>query len=253
MFYPLELLEEEGVHVICVNQRLIPNSTSDQLRSIEPYLILAYNTIPGIVTYHSVMAPVTPTSQRRLFQPASDLNLGASNVRMPYGNDSPRRGIEEHFDAMLPRVLAASRRLQNATDVRNEDAWPTPSKRAVEIDQLTYTVNVAILEHAIHTCGKFYVDMNRESARGEILDNAVKGLEKRKIKVAIKTKNEDTGATVAEQAQGNKKKKRLNKGKEIAITNVKGQDVTGDSMQAKNGPAQSGVNPEVGTKVLPVC
>ena len=199
------------------------------------------------------MAPVTPTSLRRLFEPASDLDLGAPNVRMPYGNDSPRRGIEEHFDAMLPRVLAASRRLQNATDVRNEDAWPTPSKRAVEIDQLTYAVNVATLEHAIHACGKFDVDMNRESVRGEVLDKAVKGLEKRKIKVAIKAKNEDTVATVAEEAQGNKKKKRSKKGKEIAITNVAGQDVTGDSMQAKNGPAQSGVIPEVGTKVLPVC
>ncbi|KAG7004235.1 hypothetical protein G7Y79_00026g058190 [Physcia stellaris] len=175
---------------------------------------------------------------------------------MPRHDESPKGGVERHFDAMLPRVVAASRRLQNATDVRNEDAWPTPSKRAVEIDQLTYAVNVAILDDAIQACGKFYVDMNRESARGEVLDNAVKGLEKRKIKVAIKAKNEETRATVADEAyKGNKKKKKPKKGKEkeTAIMTVEGQDAStfpapSTSMQANGSPTRSGVIAEIGNE-----
>lgn len=209
------------------------------------------------------MAPVTPTSRRQLFQPASDLDPGAPDVRMPRRDESPKEGVERHFNAMLPRVLAASRRLQNATDVRNEDAWPTPSKRAVEIDQLTYAVNVAVLDDAIQACGKFYVDMNRESARGEVLDSAVKGLEKRNFKVAIKAKNEEKGATVAEEAhKENKKKKKPKKGKgkekEIAIMTVDGRNaatfaVPSTSMQANGSPARPGVITEVGNEVRSAC
>lgn len=181
-------------------------------------------------------------------------------MRMPRRNESPKEGIEERFEAMLPRVLAASRRLQNATEVRNEEAWPTPSKPAAEIDQLTYAVNVAVLDKAIQACGKFCVDMNRESVCGEMLDSAVNALEKRKIKVTIKAKKEDMGATIAEgDNEGDKKKKKTKgKEKEMAIMTVEGKDtpmyaVADISMQKTGSPAQSGVNPEVGNEVGPAC
>ena len=73
---------------------------------------------------------------------------------------------KERFLASLANVQAASRRLQNETGVRNEEAWPTPSKKvASEIDQRVYAANVAALEDAIGGCKMFCVDMERRKVR----------------------------------------------------------------------------------------
>lgn len=93
---------------------------------------------------------------------------------------------KERLLASLPRVQTASRRLQNATGVRNEEAWPTPSKLASEVDQSTYEANVAALDDAIKDCEIFCVSMNRLSERGEMFDGDVKGLQKRQVKFGTK-------------------------------------------------------------------
>ena len=154
---------------------------------------------------------------------------------------------KERLLANLPHVQAASRRLQNATGVYNKEAWPTPSKLASEVDQITYEANVAALHDAIKECANFCVDMKRGSERGEVLDGVVEGLEKR----LVKTKLED------EKVQENDKiVKDKGKGKEKEVTDITvvEQDKFGVSVrdkqvsEADRSPVTAGVQ-EAGSEV----
>ena len=113
---------------------------------------------------------------------------------------------KERFLASLPRVQGASRRLQNATGVRNEEAWPTPSMPAAEVDQVTYAANVAVLDDAIKGCAAFCVSMDRSSERGEMLDGEAQGLEKRQARRVIKDeKGEEEDRVVKDKGKGKEK------------------------------------------------
>ena len=135
---------------------------------------------------------------------------------------------KERLLASLPRVQTASRRLQNATGVRNEEAWPTPSRLASEVDPLSYAANVAALEDAIQGCGMFGVDMGRVTERGKVLDRSVEGLEKREVKTTIQEgKVQEGGTTVKGKGKG--------KEKEVTDMAMEEQDTLKISMRKNQG------------------
>ena len=132
--------------------------------------------------------PTTPTNKV-----SSSLKLNAPNVKakpvdMPF--KSPKFD-QEHFRARLPFIQEASRRLQNALDIRNEESWPIPSLAGSTIDSITYEVNSAALGLALEECKKFQLAMDRSTERGELLDGTIKGLETRKVKGKVKIKQEN--------------------------------------------------------------
>ena len=134
---------------------------------------------------------------------------------------------KERFLASFPRVQGASRRLQNATGVRNEEAWPTPSMPAAEVDQVTYAANVAVLDDAIKDCAAFCVSMDRLSERGEMLDGEVQGLEKRQVSRVIKDKKgEEEDRVVKDKGKG--KDKQVT---DVAIDEVNALEITGHDNQ----------------------
>lgn len=139
------------------------------------------------------------------------LNLNPTDASMPEREEATPEFSLEHYRTRLPHVQEASRRLQNALDVRNEDFWPVPSKAGSEIDSITYAVNVAALGNALKDCGKYYVAMDRSSEREEFIDVTVKEIQKRKIKAVAKT--EQGVAAVEGDKNGKKKKNRKKKGK----------------------------------------
>lgn len=165
---------------------------------------------------------------------------------MPRRNRTPPEVTKEHFQASLARVQAASRRLQNATEVRNEEAWPTPSKSAPEIDQLTYEANVAMLEDAIQDCRNFGVDVNRKSANGEVLDSTVTLLKKRKVKGEDKDEKEKEVATkVEEKEKGKKKQKETTEWEEMTPAYIMRES----PQQGKNTSELDGVLRRAGSEV----
>ena len=142
----------------------------------------------------STKLPLDPTTP--INNISSSLNLDAPNVKakpvsMPFENDRSPKFNVEHFRARLPFVQEASRRLQNALDIRNEDTWPIPSMAGSAIDPITHEVNAAALGLALEECCKFQLEMDRSTERGELLDGTIKGLETRKVKGKFKIKQED--------------------------------------------------------------
>ena len=101
-------------------------------------------------------------------------------------HNSQRPMTREQFRDRLPAIEAASRRLQNATGVRNTDMWPTPSKPETDVNLSVFAVNVITLEDALLECADFCVKMNRESEKGEMLDGTVRDFEKRMVRSVVK-------------------------------------------------------------------
>ena len=139
------------------------------------------------------------------------LNLNATDASMPEREDATPKFNAEHFRTRLPRIQDASRRLQNALDVRNEVFWPVPSKPRFKIDSDIYVVNVAALGIALKDCGKYYVAMDRSSEHEGVLDAAVKDIQKRKVRTVVKADQE--AAVVEGDKKGKKKRNKKNKGK----------------------------------------
>lgn len=110
---------------------------------------------------------------------------------MPFENDRSPKFNVEHFRARLPFVQEASRRFQNALDIRNEESWPIPSMAGSAIDSITYEVNTAALGQALDECRKFQLAMDRSTERDELLDGTITGLKTRKVKEKVKIKQED--------------------------------------------------------------
>ena len=138
--------------------------------------------------------PLDPTTPAN--NVSRSLNLDAPKVKakpvsMPFENDRSPKFNVEHFRARLPFIQEASRRLQNALDIRNEDSWPVPSLAGSAIDSITYEVNAAALGLALEECRKFQLAMDRSTERGELLDDTIKELETRKVKGKVKIKQED--------------------------------------------------------------
>ena len=123
------------------------------------------------------------------------LPLGAS-PGFAYQEKEQRRQHYQHVEGCQPRVMEASRRLQNALDIRTTDPWPIPSALS------SFGENDPLLDHngrtlrmALYNCAQFGVRMDRGSAFRDFLDATFDDFQERKVLLRSRIVKANSGSS----------------------------------------------------------
>ena len=87
------------------------------------------------------------------------------------------------FMNRLPRVQAASRRLQGHLDIHGDETWPLPPLPS-DRNPFILEINANKIRTALDNCKDFAVTTDRESVKSGFLDVAAKNGEKRQVDLA---------------------------------------------------------------------
>ncbi|KAK3173208.1 hypothetical protein OEA41_006537 [Lepraria neglecta] len=94
-------------------------------------------------------------------------------------DEKPRKAQQErdaYFNEHLPHVQLVSRRLQSHLEIFHPEVWPTPPLPDSEAEGNDYLVNINTkrVQDALDDCKDYAFKMDRESGRGQFLDEAIR-------------------------------------------------------------------------------